>query len=46
MAGNASPRSPLRRTLITSLKVGLYTLIIGLIAIIVAVGVAMSQLPP
>jgi penicillin-binding protein 1A len=45
MASDASQRSPLKRGLITSLKVILYGTILGLIALIVAVAVAMSQLP-
>jgi penicillin-binding protein 1A len=45
MASDASPPSRLRRTLITLLKVGLYGGLLGLIALIVAVGVAMSSLP-
>src|SRR5689334_18130587 len=45
MASDASPRSPLKRALITSLKVGLYGFLVGLIALIVAVFVAMSSLP-
>lgn len=45
MAGNASSRSPLKRAFITSLKVGLYAFLVGLIALVVAVAVAMSQLP-
>jgi penicillin-binding protein 1A len=45
MASDASPPSRLRRTLITLLKVGLYGGLLGLVALIVAVGVAMSELP-
>jgi penicillin-binding protein 1A len=46
MASEASPPpSRLRRTLITTLKVGMYGSLIGLIALIVAVGVAMGSLP-
>ncbi|MEA3053854.1 MAG: penicillin-binding protein [Sphingomonadales bacterium] len=45
MASDASPPSRVRRTLITLLKVGLYGLLLGLVALIVAVGVAMGQLP-
>ncbi len=45
MASDASPRSPLKRALITTLKVGLYGFLVGLVALIVAVGVAMSSLP-
>jgi penicillin-binding protein 1A len=43
MASNAS--SPLKRTLITLFKIGLYGTMVGIIALIVAVGVAMSSLP-
>ena len=43
MASNAS--SPVRRTFMTLLKIGIYGAIVGLIALIVAVGVAMSSLP-
>ncbi len=43
MAGNAS--SPLKRTLITLIKIGIYTAILALVALIVAVVVAMQQLP-
>jgi penicillin-binding protein 1A len=45
MASDASPPSRLRRTTITALKVGLYGGLLGLIALVVAVGVAMSSLP-
>jgi penicillin-binding protein 1A len=45
MATDASPRSPLKRTLIGVLKFGLYGGIITLIALIVAVIVAMNSLP-
>src|SRR3569623_740781 len=45
MASDASPRSPLKRALITTLKVGIYGFLVGLIALIVAVFVAMSSLP-
>ena len=46
MASDASsPPSRFRRTLITSLKIGLYAALIGLVALVVAVGVAMSSLP-
>ncbi|MBV8685996.1 MAG: PBP1A family penicillin-binding protein [Alphaproteobacteria bacterium] len=45
MARDASPRTPLKRTLIGLLKFCLYGSVIGLIALVVAVGVAMSQLP-
>ena len=45
MASNASPRLPLKRALVTTLKVGLYGLVIGVVALIVAVAVAMNQLP-
>jgi penicillin-binding protein 1A len=46
MASDASsPPSRLRRTLITALKIGLYSGLIALVALVVAVGVAMSSLP-
>jgi penicillin-binding protein 1A len=45
MAGNASPRSPLKRGLLLAFKTLLYGSILGLIALVVAVAVAMSQLP-
>jgi penicillin-binding protein 1A len=45
MASVASPRSPLKRAFITTLKVGLYGFLVGLIALIVAVAVAMGSLP-
>ncbi len=45
MAGNASSRSPLKRAFITTLKIGLYAFLVGLIALVVAVAVAVSQLP-
>jgi penicillin-binding protein 1A len=46
MASEASPPpSRLRRTLITSLKIGLYGGLLALVALVVAVGVAMSSLP-
>ena len=46
MASDASsPPSRLRRTLIASFKIGLYGGLIALVALIVAVGVAMSSLP-
>jgi penicillin-binding protein 1A len=43
MASNAS--SPLKRTFFTLLKIGIYGSIVALIALVVAVGVAMSSLP-
>ncbi|HEX8400955.1 MAG TPA: PBP1A family penicillin-binding protein [Allosphingosinicella sp.] len=43
MAAPAS--SPLKRTLFTLVKIGIYTTFLGIIAIAVAVGVAMSSLP-
>jgi penicillin-binding protein 1A len=43
MASSAS--SPIKRTLITLFKVGLYAAVVGIIALVVAVGVAMSSLP-
>jgi penicillin-binding protein 1A len=45
MASDASPPSRVRRVLITALKAGLYASLLGLIALVVAVGVAMSRLP-
>src|SRR3954454_11105349 len=45
MASEASPRSPLKRELVTTLKVGLYGFLVGLIALIVAVLVPMGSLP-
>jgi len=45
MASDASPRSPLKRTLIGVVKAVVYTGIVGLIALIVAVLVAMNSLP-
>src|SRR3954471_21444218 len=45
MASDASPRTPLMRALITTLKVGVYGFLVGLIALIVAVFVAMGSLP-
>ena len=43
MASSAS--SPLKRTLITTLKIAIYGGIVALIALVVAVGIAMSSLP-
>src|ERR671916_1359170 len=43
MASTAS--SPLRRTLITILKVGIYGAIVAIVALVVAVGIAMGSLP-
>ncbi len=37
--------SPLRRVLVTSLKIAIYAGLVGLVALVVAVGVAMSSLP-
>ncbi|HYE29556.1 MAG TPA: PBP1A family penicillin-binding protein [Allosphingosinicella sp.] len=46
MASEASPPpSRLRRTLITTLKIGLYGGLLALVALVVAVGVAMGSLP-
>ena len=46
MASDASPSpSRFRRTLLTTLKIGLYGGLIALVALVVAVGVAMSSLP-
>src|SRR3954452_20159077 len=39
------PRSPFKRIMITTLKVSLYTFVIGAVALIIAVSVAVSQLP-
>jgi penicillin-binding protein 1A len=43
MASSAS--SPFKRTLINIFKIGLYGAVVGIIALVVAVGVAMSSLP-
>src|SRR5918998_1124173 len=43
MASTAS--SPLRRTLLTILKIGIYGAIVALVALVVAVGIAMGSLP-
>ncbi|MEA1014275.1 PBP1A family penicillin-binding protein [Sphingosinicella sp. LY1275] len=43
MASTAS--SPLKRTLITTLKIGVYAGLVGLVALVVAVVVAMNSLP-
>jgi len=43
MASSAS--SPIKRTLITLFKIGIYAAVVGIIALVVAVGVAMSSLP-
>src|SRR4051812_2296323 len=45
MARVAVPRSRFKATLITLLKIGLYGFIVGLIALVVAVAVAMNYLP-
>ncbi len=45
LRSDASPRPRWKRYLITSLKVGLYSGLVGLIALVVAVAVAMSELP-
>jgi penicillin-binding protein 1A len=45
MAQNASPRTPLKRTLVGTGKFALYGSILGLIALVVAVFVAMKELP-
>jgi penicillin-binding protein 1A len=46
MASDASQsRSPVKRTLINIVKIGAYVSVVGLIALVVAVGVAMSSLP-
>ena len=41
----SSPTGRFKRTLLTSLKISLYLLIVGLVALGVAVSVAVSQLP-
>ena len=41
----SAPPSRARRVIVTSLKIGLYMLIVGLVALAVAVSVAVSQLP-
>src|SRR3712207_1592442 len=43
MASSAS--SPVRRIFSTLFKIGLYGTVVGIIALIVAVGVAMSRIP-
>src|SRR5918998_1018056 len=43
MASTAS--SPLRRTLLTILKIGIYGAIVAIVALVVAVGIAMGSLP-
>jgi hypothetical protein len=43
MASKAA--SPFKRTLFTLVKIGIYATFLGIIAIAVAVGVAMSRLP-
>jgi penicillin-binding protein 1A len=43
MASEAS--SPVKRTFVTLFKIGLYGAVVGIIALVVAVGVAMSSLP-
>src|SRR4051812_16684895 len=45
MASDASSRSPLKRWTIGALKVGFYSSLLALVALIVAVAVAMSELP-
>jgi penicillin-binding protein 1A len=45
MASDASPRSPLKRWTIGALKIGFYSALLGLVALVVAVAVAMSELP-
>jgi penicillin-binding protein 1A len=45
MASDASPRSPLKRWLIIGFKTAIYGSFLALIALVVAVAVAMSQLP-
>ncbi|MFC7499286.1 transglycosylase domain-containing protein [Enterovirga sp. GCM10030262] len=43
MASKAS--SPVKRTFVTLLKIGAYAAVVGLVALVVAVSIAMSQLP-
>src|SRR3954462_15490783 len=45
MASDASSRSPLKRWTIGALKIGFYSALLGLVALVVAVAVAMSELP-
>ena len=45
MASDASPQPPFKRWLMISLKTALYGSLLALIALVVAVAVAMSQLP-
>ncbi len=45
MASDASSRSPLKRTAIALLKIGLYASLLALVALVVAVAVAMNSLP-
>ena len=45
MASDRPPPSKVRRYTFTALKVGLYATLVGLIALVVAVAVAMSELP-
>jgi penicillin-binding protein 1A len=45
MASDASPRSPLKRWTIGALKIGFYSSLLALVALVVAVAVAMSELP-
>src|SRR3954466_992458 len=45
MASDASSRSPLKRWTIGALKLGFYSSLLALVALVVAVAVAMSELP-
>jgi penicillin-binding protein 1A len=45
MAGNFPSRSPLKRVIVTSLKTILYGGLLGLVALVIAVAVAMGSLP-
>ena len=45
MASDASSRSPLKRWTIGALKIGFYSSLLALVALVVAVAVAMSELP-
>ena len=46
MDSDASPpRGRLKRALITSFKIGVYATVVAIIALVVAVAVAMNELP-
>jgi penicillin-binding protein 1A len=45
MASDASSRSPLKRWTIGALKITFYSSLLALVALVVAVAVAMSELP-